>query len=251
MSQELLCRKLKDKITIICRLYIKALLIFGLFSGALIWFSFNHFGDVLLRFKYDTLVTLFSSIQGLILTFLSLVVGSYAIFQALLDDESLKTLVKMKEAKSGISKFTLGNVYFYSYTVVLVITMFFNGIGLILMKSKLFPVLIKEIELKTLNMIYPYFLAIYLTIIIFVFCEFLIFVRNLYDMFKLSSYIRSQENLTTSEKIYLINEYLFNKNKIEYVSGILTTESYNTMKKIMKKDFSLNEAVKFIKETKK
>lgn len=248
MSREILKRSLEENIKILLRIHKPNLI--PLLLGFLILLSWyfidvEHKG-VILKYKTDILLSIVPTFKNATVIFIGIVVGSYSIFQALLDDESLKKLVELT-GNDKSSKFTDINIYFYSYTLILFFSAFLSGAFEFLLNTKIFWLFLKEIEITILNQIFPWFMFVYLIFMIFVSYEFIVFVRNLYDMFKITSFIRATKDLSIPEKIFIINEFLFNKNEIDYLSDTLTRDSYKKMKNIIGKDFKLDEAVIFIK----
>lgn len=250
MSREILNRTFKQKIKIFCKLYKPSIyLILFWIVIFFIWLLLNfEIKKIILIHKKDILLSFSSTFKNMALFFISVVIGSYSIVQALLDDESLLQLAKSQNKKP--SKFTEINIYFYSYTLILLFTVLVNGIFEKLLENKMLLTFLKTVDTDLLTSLFPEVLYIYIIYVSLISFEFLIFIRNLYDMFKATAYIRTTKKLTLQEKISIINEFLFNKNEINYLGNNLNKDSYQKMKQLIGKDFTLDEAIIFIKNQK-
>lgn len=250
MKKEILKRKFFNKMEILKELYLKVFVIF-IFSLFLVCFFKYIPNEIQIKFfnhKKELLELTSNSFRNISLFFISIVIGSYSIVQALLDDESLEVLTNHKENKP--SKFTYINIYFYSYVVILLIIVLFNGSIEILLKIDKIIFFIKSLDLnhEVLNKIFKIIISFQIAMIISISYEFKIFIRNLYDTFKVTTYIKVTRAMSTKEKILIVNNYLFDKHLIDYLSSELSSEAYEKMKNIMGKDFSLNEAILYIKD---
>ena len=87
------------------------------------------------------------------------------------------------------------------------------------------------------NLIFKILIAFEIAFICSIGYEFMIFVRNLYDIFKVSTYIKMTKPMTVTEKIVFINSYLFDKKFLKTINAELTKESYNKMKLLSRKRF--------------
>ncbi|MHD0313945.1 hypothetical protein [Fusobacterium varium] len=250
MKNEILKRTFSEKIKIIKELYFPACKVFIIVLCVLFLFSFIPEEIKINIFTHKRALLEMSSIsfRNISLFFIGIVIGSYSIVQALLDEESLEVLTNSVNNKS--SKFTYTNIYFYSYVIILLLTVIMNGAIEMMLKfdAILNYIAILKIDKKILENI---FIAIFFLQIAFIFSisyEFKIFIRNLYDTFKITTYIKMTRFMDTKEKIIFINNYLFNNHKINYLESNLTEEAYNQMKIIMGKDFTLDEAIIYIKK---
>lgn len=251
MKQELLERSLINKIRIIKNLYLKPSIIFLVVLGFLFSLKFIPVSEEIKRsifiYKRYLLGLSSTSFRNISLFFIGIVIGSYSIVQSLLDEESLKVLTEADNKK--ISKYTYINIYFYSYVIILLLTIFFyGGIELLLnLDEKLNLIKKLEFDVEFLKSTFKWILFIQIAVIISIGYEFKIFIRNLYDIFKVTTYIKTTKMMSEREKIIFINNYLFNKHLINYFDLTLTQEAYTEMKKLIGKDFTLDEAVVYIK----
>lgn len=250
MKKEILKRNFFNKIKILKELYLKAIVIFILSLFLVYFFKYipNEIQVKLFKHKKELLELTSNNFRNISLFFISIVIGSYSIVQALLDDESLEVLTNNKENEP--SKFTYINIYFYSYVIILLTVVLFNGGIEVLLKVDKIIFFIKNLDFtqEVFNKVFKIIISFQIAMVISISYEFKIFIRNLYDTFKVTTYIKVTRAVSTKEKILLINNYLFDKHLIDYLSTELTSEAYEKMKNIMGKDFSLNEAIKYIKK---
>lgn len=250
MKSEILKRTYWQKIKIICKLYFVDFILIIL-SILLLLFVCSvvpeEIKSNILQHKKNLLEISSTNFKNIALFFISIVVGSYSIVQALLDEESLKILTI--SSKKETSKFTYINIYFYTYVIILLLIIVLNGgieLGLKFEKELNF---IAKLKLKKELLDYIFIIIFFsqISLIISISYEFSIFIRNLYDTFKVTTFIKMTKKMSSKEKILIINEYLFNRNKINYLSLELTDEAYKKMKLIIGKDFTLDEAIIYIK----
>lgn len=252
MKEEILKRKFCEKLKIIKQLYFFPIMIFIIIFVFLYLFKdfpiFNELKNNIFTHKKVLLELFSANFRNVSLFFISIVVGSYSIVQALLDEESLEILTNSKENKS--SKFTYINIYFYSYVIILLLTIVINGTIEMMLKMDKELNFIKNLALKKKNIDLIFYMIFSMQISLFfsISYEFKTFIRNLYDIFKITTYIKITKKMNTKEKILFINNYLFDKNIINYLEPNLSQEAYCKMKEIIGKDFTLDEAIKYIKE---
>ncbi|MBR8749971.1 hypothetical protein IX317_001651 [Fusobacterium sp. DD29] len=257
METDVLKRNFRQKIKIIFKLYIRAAVVF-IFIYILLFFleqllikgEYKQIFFLLFGHKKNILELLVTNFKSISLFFIGIVIASYSIIQALLDEEVLKELTK--SINNQTSKFTEINIYFYSYVVLLLIGIAFNGGIEILLKMEKELIFFDFFNFTNnfKNLIFKILIAFEIAFICSIGYEFMIFVRNLYDIFKVSTYIKMTKPMTVTEKIVFINSYLFDKKFLKTINAELTKESYNKMKLLIGKDFTLDEAVKFINEKK-
>lgn len=252
MKEEILKRKFWEKFKIIKQLYFSAAIIFLITFVFLCLFKYfpisNEFKNSIFTHKKILLELFATNFRNVSLFFIGIVVGSYSIVQALLDEESLEILTTSKDNKS--SKFTYINIYFYSYVIILLLTIVINGTIEVVLKMDKELNFIKNLTLnkKYINFIFYMISSIQISLFFSISYEFKTFIRNLYDTFKITTYIKITRKMDTKEKVLFINKYLFDKHMINYLESYLSQDAYCKMKKIIGKDFTLDEAVRYIKK---
>ncbi|RGY66702.1 hypothetical protein DXA30_02815 [Fusobacterium ulcerans] len=250
MKTEILKRTIFEKANIIGKLYFSACWVFMITLYILIFFFFIP-EDIKIKIfthKRALLEISSTSFRNISLFFIGTVIGSYSIVQALLDEESLEVLTTPKNGQS--SKFTYINIYFYSYVIILLLAVVINGTIEIMLKVEtiLGYIAILKISKRILENIFIVILFFQIAFMFSISYEFKVFIRNLYDTFKVTTYIKMTKLMNTKEKVLFINTYLFNNHKINYLGSSLTKEAYEEMKIIIGKDFTLDEAITYIKE---
>ncbi|BDU50940.1 hypothetical protein [Haliovirga abyssi] len=139
-----------------------------------------------------------SHLNNISLYFITLVFTGYAIFQALLGENILKTL--LVHSQNNTSKFKIYNYQFLGICIYILILLFFNFIIIFLLNNSMVVISLQSLNSKIKILIKIFFTTIYLIANIYLFFEMLLFFYNIYQAFSINAVQNGIDILKKSEK---------------------------------------------------
>ena len=166
------------------------LLFLIIFNFIFLWdFSINTYNISKIKF----LLNMTSVSQNLMLVLLALLITGYALFQALATGMTLKKLLDTNGSLKELSIFRQLNLYFFFLGISYLVLIFINFIMLIFLPYINLIFYFPKIILENKNLIFLLYINLYFYINLVLIFDFKSFLKNLYDIFRVSAHAKSSE----------------------------------------------------------
>lgn len=149
---------------------------------------------ILLKYSSTTFITFIDVVElvnSMVIALFGIVFTGYALFQALIDKDMLKRMLKVKEGKTNIQ---ISNDYFLNVMILDIFCVILN-IGLLLL-LKVFPVeLLNYVDAIFISVVAIVFFTFYFSIQALAIWEMKSFVFNIYQFFNINAGTKAVEIL--------------------------------------------------------
>lgn len=143
--------------------------------------------------KRSFLLNMASVSQSLMLVLLALLITGYALFQALATGITLKKLLDTNSSSKELSIFRQLNLYFFFLGVSYLVLILINFIMLIFLPFKDLMLFLPKMILRNKNLIVLFYINLYFYINLVLIFDFKSFLKNLYDIFRVSAHAKSSK----------------------------------------------------------